>query len=201
MQDGDPLRPLAVVGANAWRGRQLERDSAVRAEEVRIDNGGLDRAGIIDVDLFGSQHQPAATFAWPGGRHRQHPQRAVRGGSGDPAVQDYRVAEEPRGLEVSGLGVDVGRSADLGQATGPHHRDLVGEGESLALVVCDQDRRDPGLRQNRPDRAACRHAETGVQGGERLVEQHQSRPPGKGSGQGHPLLLPAGDLVRPAAGQ
>ena len=44
-------------------------------------------------------------------------------------------------------------------------------------------------------------AERLVEGGERLVEEYDGRPRRQGTGQRHPLLLAAGQLVRVAAGQ
>ena len=64
----------------------------------------------------------------------------------------------------------------------------------------DQDGGDAGVVEHLAHRPAGGHAQAGVQGGERLVQQHQLRLAGEGAGQGHPLLLPAGELVRAPLG-
>ena len=46
------------------------------------------------------------------------------------------------------------------------------------------------------DLLAQLHADLGIEGGQGLVEQEHARLNGQGAGQGHPLLLAAGHLVR-----
>ncbi|GAA5006095.1 hypothetical protein GCM10023317_40820 [Actinopolymorpha pittospori] len=57
-------------------------------------------------------------------------------------------------------------------------------------------RRPPGLRDGAPGP----FAESGVEGGERLVEEDDRRFGRERTGQRHPLLLAAGELVRVAVG-
>ena len=142
-------------------------------------------------------------LARPGGGgpgHRQRPEGAL----------DHPVAEEPR--EEARLterecrsvtrrrAVHLGRGPHLGQPALVHDRDLVGERERLALVVGDEHDRGPLPAQRRGDGVPGGGAQLGVQGGERLVEQDDARPAGEGARQRHPLLLAAGQLVRPAPG-
>ena len=86
--------------------------------------------------------------------------------------------------------------ADLDQPAGVQNRDMVGDLGHHGQVVADVDGghlvstaqpaygvQDAALRGD-------------VQAGRRLVQHDQSRPAGEGHGQGNPLLLAAGNLVR-----
>ncbi len=65
----------------------------------------------------------------------------------------------------------------------------------------DEQRGGPVGAQRFDDGAGGVQAEPRVQGGERLVEQHQGRPRGQGPRQRHALLLAAGELMGEPAGQ
>ena len=76
------------------------------------------------------------------------------------------------------------------------HRHLVRHGEGLVLVVGDQDARGAGAPEHVVHLGAHAGPEAGVEGGERLVEQHDLGVRGQRPGQRHTLLLAAGELVR-----
>ena len=143
----------------------------------------------------------SCTRPWAGGpADGDSAQRAGGQGAFHPGVQDDGVAQEFGGGAVGGAGVDHKRVADLGQLAAAHHGHLVGEGQRLGLVVGDQDGGDAGVVQDLGHGPAGGHPQAGVQGGERLVQQHQFGFTGQGAGQGHTLLLAAGELVRPPLG-
>ena len=60
----------------------------------------------------------------------------------------------------------------------------------------DVDERDAHLLLERRELELQRLAQLGVEGAERLVEQEHPGPQHEGPGEGHPLLLPARQLVR-----
>ena len=129
--------------------------------------------------------------------HRQHaPGRVGHGG-----VQQVQVADE-RGHEGGGrLVVDLERGAHLLDAAALHDHDPVGQGQGLLLVVGDIDGGDPRGLLDGPDLGAQALADLGVQGRQGLVQEQHPRPHRQGPGQGGPLLLAAGHLVRVALAQ
>ena len=76
------------------------------------------------------------------------------------------------------------------------HADPVGHRQRLGLVVGDEDGGDAELELDPADLLAQLHPHLGVQRRQRLVEQQHLRRDGQRAGQGHPLLLAAGELVR-----
>ena len=115
----------------------------------------------------------------------------------DPRRQHDRIAEKFRHHTVPRLHVEIARTADLRKRAVAHHRDLVGEGQRLGLVVRDQHGGDAGAFQKLGDRLAHGCAQAGIQRRKRLVQQHQARLHRHGARQRHALLLPARKLVRP----
>ena len=91
----------------------------------------------------------------------------------------------------------LGRAA-LHDPAEVHHGDPVGDVPRQAHVVGDHDDPEPErlakAQQQRQDLAADR----GVQRRDRLVGDQQPRPQRQRAGDQHPLLLPAGQLVRVA---
>ena len=82
---------------------------------------------------------------------------------------------------------------------GVHHRQPVGDGERLLLVVRDVHGRDAEPAQQLGELVAQRFLQLRVEGGERLVEQQHARAHGHGARQGHALALPAGEFGRAAS--
>ena len=76
-----------------------------------------------------------------------------------------------------------------------HHRDVVGHGQGLALVVGDVDEGDADPLLDGAQLRAHVLAQLEIERGERFVEQQHVRFGGEGAGDGDPLALPAGQLV------
>jgi len=79
-----------------------------------------------------------------------------------------------------------------------HHRDAVGDGERLLLIVRYVERRDAELFLQLADLAAHLDAELGVEIGERLVEQQHLGLDDEAAGDRDALELAARELMRPA---
>jgi hypothetical protein len=90
--------------------------------------------------------------------------------------------------------VQLQRRADLLDPARAQHDDLVGHGHGLDLVVGDVDHGglEPGMQV--ADLGAHRHAQLGVQVGQRLVEQEQLGFAHDGTADRHPLALAAREL-------
>ena len=95
---------------------------------------------------------------------------------------------------------DLVGGADLLDPPGVHHQHAVGQFEGLVLVVGDEDAGQMDFVVQPPQPLPQLLADLGVQGPERLVQQQHLRLDGQRPGQGHPLPLPAGKLVRIAVG-
>ena len=76
-----------------------------------------------------------------------------------------------------------------------HNGDPVGDGQRLLLVVGDIDGCDAQPPLQFLDDGTHLHPELGVQVGKRLIHQQHAWLNDKGPGQGHPLLLAAGQLA------
>ena len=96
--------------------------------------------------------------------------------------------------------VDPLRRIVLSNSALPHHRNAIGDGHGLGLVVGDVyygyalaaheiHHLDPHI-----------FAQGGVEIAQRFVEQHQRRPCSKAAGDGDALLLPAGEFARTTIG-
>ena len=145
------------------------------------------------------------TRAWPGAGRRPGEHRDVaaedRGDTvpdlrGQPVAEADELADELR----RGRGVELGRRRELLQAPGVHDADPVGDGQRLLLVVGDEQRGGADLDLDPADLVAQLHAHLGVEGRERLVEEEDRRLDRQRPGEGHPLLLAAGELVGVAVG-
>ena len=96
--------------------------------------------------------------------------------------------------------VEVVGCAHLLDQAGVHHRDGVGHGHGLLLVVGDVDERDADLRLDALELDLHRAAQLEVEGAQRLVEQQHLGLVDQCSGQRDALLLATGELGRPLAG-
>ena len=145
---------------------------------ARIDRGQLDAARAAGVD----HQQPTLP-----------PQR--------PRREDVLGADHARHLHVERRREDLVDRADLADRAVDQDRQPIAERQRLGAVVRDHDGRHAGLFQQVAQLAAQRLAGGGVQRRERLVEQEQAGPRRQRPGQGHALLLAAGELGRPAPQQ
>ena len=119
--------------------------------------------------------------------------RGPVGGGG--AREHHGAADELGHLRVAGGEVDLVGRGRLDESTGAHHRDLVGQGERLVLVVGDQQGGGVGERQGTAYGSGGAAAQARVEGRERLVEQYDGGPGRQGAGECDALLLAAGELV------
>ena len=133
-------------------------------------------------------------------------QRARRRGLGRRLRAEQLRFAQPVGLsdeaghELRGRAViDDLRRVVLLHAAAVENGDAVAHAHGLGLVVGDENGGDAQRRGQRPQLMAHLLPEEGVQRGERLVEQDAPRMDRDGPGERHPLLLPAGELVRIAA--
>ena len=105
-----------------------------------------------------------------------------------------RRADEAGDELVVRLVVEFERRADLLDDAVMHHHDLVGHGHGLDLVVGDVDRGGLQPLVQFLDFGAHRHAQLGVEVGQRLVEQEHLRIAHDGAPHGDALALAAGQL-------
>ena len=149
---------------------------------------------------------PARASVGPGDVDEQ---RRCRGAPGAPpsparlerAGEQVGRADEAGDEDARRRGVDLLRRADLLDLAAAHHGDAVAHRQRLALVVGDEDERDPDLALDPLELDLHRLAQLEVEGGERLVEQQGARQVDERPGQGDALLLAAGQLGRAAAGE
>ncbi len=87
------------------------------------------------------------------------------------------------------------RRAELVDLAGIHHRDQVGGGHRLGLVVGDVDRGVAVFVMQPADLEPHLLAQIGVEVGQRLVEQQRFRLDDQRAGQRHALLLSAGQFA------
>ncbi len=79
-----------------------------------------------------------------------------------------------------------------------HDRDAVRHGERFLLVVRHQHEGDAGLALDALEFHLHAAPQFQIQRRQRLVEQQKARGRGQRTGEGDALLLPTGELVRPA---
>ena len=119
----------------------------------------------------------------------------------DLPLDDVDVADElgdearPRPL------VELARRGDLDEPAAIHHRDAVGHGHRLLLVVRDDEEggAEPDLDVHELELGLL--AQLPVERRERLVEEQHLRLLRQRAGERDPLALSAGELVRPAVGK
>jgi hypothetical protein len=106
------------------------------------------------------------------------------------------MAHEVGDDAVGRAAIDLSRRAELLQPPRMDHRDLVGQGERLGLVVGDIDEGDAGAPLQLLQLGAHALAQLRIEVAERLVEQQDLRLDHQAARQRDPLLLAAGQLVR-----
>ena len=119
----------------------------------------------------------------------------------DMALEDVHVADELGDEAGLGLLVDLARRRHLHDPALVHHRDAVGHGHGLLLVVGDDHEGHAELVLDVHQLELGFLAQLLVEGAERLVEQQHLRPLGERAGKRHALALAAGELARIALGK
>ncbi len=112
-------------------------------------------------------------------------------GAHDLAGEAVVLADEGGDEGGGGIVVDVAALGDLLDHAVAHHRDMVGHGERLALIVGDIDEGDADALLDGAQLAAHMLAQLEVERGERLVEQKHLRLGAQRAGDRDPLLLAA----------
>src|SRR5207244_5267684 len=97
--------------------------------------------------------------------------------------------------------VDLGRRADLLDASGVHHRDAIGHHQRFALVVRDEDRGDAEAPLQPGDLHSHLLAQLQVEVRQWFVQQKDRGPYHQRPRQRHTLALSARELERPALGE
>ena len=156
---------------------------ALRAQHHRhrVAGRGLGRLGHVD--------EQAAVQADPG---------PAVAGDVERAGQEVGRADEPGDEDARRRGVDLLRRADLLDEAAAHHGHAVAHRQRLALVVGDEDERDPDLPLDPLELDLHGLAQLEVEGGQRLVQQQRAGQVDQRPGQGDTLLLAAGELRRTA---
>ena len=77
----------------------------------------------------------------------------------------------------------------------------IGDGQGLALVVGDKDKRNADFALQQLQLALHFQAQIGVERGERFIEQQQTGPVDQRPGQRHTLLLSSADLPGKVLGE
>ena len=177
----------------------------------------LERVGdVVPLELARRDRadEPARAFErfeaqvlWPHGEHhgarggrleRHFAQEGVRHRAAGVAGDQVGAAQEAGDEGGARSGVDAFGRAVLLDASVAHHDQPVGEGHRFLLVVRDQEGRGPDALEDLAHLEPGALPQGGVQAGEGFVQQDQLRARRECSGQGHALLLAAGELVRQA---
>ena len=129
--------------------------------------------------------------------HRLVQRRRVTG------LADFRdidrwVGKDPRRLEVRRIPVDFRRRPELGHHAVVHQRRGAAQHESLFRLGGGIDHHRPAAREKFGQLFAEFLAKLVVEVGERLIEEHRAAVFGNRTGQCRPLLLTAGQFLRPA---
>ena len=109
---------------------------------------------------------------------------------GNGRIAHKRSNEGIHGVQVHGVGI-----GNLLHHAVLHQHDLVGDAHGLLLIVGDENGRDLGFLLDSANLAAHFHAKPGVQVAQRLVQEQHIRLFHQRPGDGHPLLLSAGELT------
>ncbi len=117
------------------------------------------------------------------------------------AANEVALADEAGDEGRQRLVVEVVGSVPLFQVTFLEHADVVADGEGFFLVVGHQDRAGAACLEDLANLLAEAAAQFHVEVGEGFVEQQQQRFGRQRAGQGHPLLLAAGEFVGVARGE
>ena len=139
-------------------------------------------------------HRTAATGGEQQALVRAQLDRVAANGGGAPVEPIVRADETGDERRVR-LVVKLLRRADLLEAPGVHHRDMIRQHKRLGLVVRDVHERGAkgGLQLLQLDLHVL--AQLQVERAERLVQQQERRLQHQAARNGHALLLPAGELV------
>ena len=128
-------------------------------------------------------------------------------GNRDASVADTRTFDDVARPQEACNELRVRRIVDVLRRTEPapraplHHRDLVGGGHGLGLIVRHIDRGVSVLVMQAADLEAHFLAQVGIEVRQRLVEQQHLRLDHQRTRQGDALLLPARQLARIAVGK
>ena len=195
-------RGLGDVGGH--RDRAGELDAQVVA--VPLDAGddgrpGVARAAVRPLPVQRDGRRAEGHERVPGqrvGRGERDPVDldAVSGGLAAVQVQ----ADQPGHVVGARLGGHRGGVALLDDPAVLDDDQPVGEDEGVQRIVGDQQRGARMVGEVAVQFGAGVQPGTGVERGERLVEQQQLRRDGQRAGQGDPLRLPAGQVPRLAPG-
>ena len=117
------------------------------------------------------------------------------------AADEVALADEAGDEGGQRLVVEVERRIPLLQVAVLEHADLVADGEGFLLVVGDQDGAGAARLEDLAHLVAEAAAQLDVEVGEGLVEQQQARLRRQCAGQGHALLLAAGQFMGVALAQ
>ena len=130
------------------------------------------------------------------GRRYHRVEHSDRPGIDDGRRNLVHRSDEPGHERVRRVSVDLGGRAELLHRSLRHHRDAIGDGQRLLLVVGDEQRRDPEIGLDAADLVAQARSNLGVERAQRLIEQQHRRFDRQRPRQRHPLLLAARELMR-----
>ena len=167
--------------------------AAVLDPDLLRAHGDRDRL-VLAVTLVAVDHELAAEIV---ALHHQMPLV----GLGHDAFEEVDRADEVGGEAGRGELVDVGRCPDLHDLAPVHDGDPGREGHGLFLVVGHHHEGDAEPLLDRHQLELGLLAQLLVERAERLVEQQHLGLLDQRAGQGNPLALPAGELVRPTLGE
>ena len=158
--------------------------------------------GLLAGDVLVPGFEPVGQTDGAGGA--EHGPAAPQQGEGDGAVGvlgagglhkvDGGVAHKVGHEQVVGLVIHSEGGVVLLEHAVVDETDLSGQGHGLHLVVGDIDEGRARLHVESLKLIAHLQAELGVQVGQRLIHEQHGGLRGQGAGDGHPLLLAAGQL-------
>ena len=114
---------------------------------------------------------------------------------GKTEIGDGRIAKEGCHELITGVQVHLLRRALLLHDALLHQHDLVGDAHGLLLIVGHKYGGHAGLDLDPADLLPHFQTQAGVQIGQRLIQQQDLGPLHQRPGDGHPLLLAAGELA------
>ena len=208
--DGDGVSPPPAVSGPALRhgehvsSRAHAPLAAVAEEEPVLEHARArgSRRARRSASAPAARPPTRASPAHEPARRREEDEAAVRAQPRARAVgllhlrpqqvahgQELRHEARARGV------VDLGGRADLLDHAFVHDRDAVAQGQGLLLVVGHEHERGAEAPVQRLHFRPHLLAQLAVEGGHRLVEEQHLRLQHHRAREGHPLALPAGELV------